>query len=89
MAFLEPLIAGLGEAGAAEGAAAGAGRVSATGLGGRLGGMLKDFNDSAVGKIAGSVGGHLLTGIAHSAESAVGTGRPYERVDIGPMSNLD
>lgn len=89
MAFLEPLIAGLGEAGAAEGAAAGAGKVSSTGLGGRLGGALRDFNDSAVGKIAGSVGGHLLSGAAHDAGSAIGTGKSYEKADIGPMGNLD
>jgi hypothetical protein len=30
--------------------------------GGGLGGMLKDFNDNPVGKIAGSIAGHAVSG---------------------------
>jgi len=91
MAFLEPLIAGLGEVGAGE--AAGAGAAEGTGLGGAV----RDFNDTPVGKMAGSIGGnvvaHGIGSVAHEAGKlageTLGTGKAYERVNIGPMANLD
>jgi len=95
MAFLEPLIAGLGEVGAGE--AAGAGAAEGTGLGGAV----RDFNDTPVGKMAGSIGGNVVAhGIEHGigsvaheagklAGETLGTGKAYERVNIGPMANLD
>jgi len=91
MAFLEPLVAGLGEEAAGAGAAEGTG----------LGGAMRDFNDSPVGKMAGSIGGNVVAhGIEHLAGSAlheggklmgetIGTGKAYEREPIGPMANLD
>ena len=77
MAFVLPEVA----------AEAGAGAEAGGGLGGlgRLGGMAKDFNDSPVGKIAGSFGGKLV----HAVTGAIGTGgEPVERVDEGPVGHL-
>lgn len=75
------------EAALPEVAGAGAGAEAGGGLGGlgRLGGMMKDFNDNPVAKIAGSFGGKLV----HAATSAIGTGGyPEERAPIGPMGSI-
>lgn len=97
MAFVAPLIEGLGALGEGAGAAeAGAGAAEGASTAARGGGMLKDFNDSPVGKIMGkastSIAGHEIAhtveGAAHTASSAVGTGPSYEKVDIGSMGNL-
>jgi hypothetical protein len=71
---------------------------------GRLGGVLKDFNDNPVGKLLGSsfgrtVAGHVagseltqgLGSAAHTiSQGAVGVGEPASThgVNIGPMGNI-
>jgi hypothetical protein len=91
-------------AGGAEAAGAGVGAEAGAGAGaaaeapsGGAGGMLRDFNDSPIGKIAGSrfgqnalmnQGMHMAGGLFHTAESAIGTGPREERENIGPMGNL-
>jgi hypothetical protein len=75
MAFLEAL-APLLEGGAEGGAGAEAGGA---------GGMLKDFNDNPVTKIAGHVGGNLV----HQFMGSIGThGGDQEKANIGPIGNL-
>jgi hypothetical protein len=65
MAFVLPEIAA--EAGGAEAAGAAEG-------GGGLGGMLKDFNDNPIGRLIGAhYGEQAISGVAHTAESAIGT----------------
>lgn len=72
--------AGAGAAAEGAGAGASAGEIAASSapkwiqpsgsLGSRIGGMVSDFNDSPVGKLAGSRFGRMVT--AHAAEKAVG-----------------
>jgi hypothetical protein len=63
-------------------AAAGAGEAGG-GMGG-LGGMLKDFNDNPVTKIAGHFGGSLI----HEFTGAIGTKGDQEKANIGPIGTL-
>jgi hypothetical protein len=73
--------AALAEGGGAE--AAGAGAEGAGG--GGLGGMLKDFNDSPITKIAGQMGGNLM----HEFMGAIGThGGDQEKANIGPIGTI-
>lgn len=51
---------------------------------GGLGGMLKDFNDNPVTKIAGHFGGSLI----HEFTGAIGTKGDQEKANIGPIGTL-
>jgi hypothetical protein len=103
MSFLGPIIEGLGEIGATEGATVGAetaGVGAAETAGATASGAstaASDFNDSRVGKLLGSRFGQTVTGdiAAHEllkggksmAQSTIGTGNE-EHVNIGSWSNI-